>query len=171
MELRQLTQYAADMSEWWDFVSRYMRQREMTRDQVAERGRFNKSRMTEWSRGASVTPKLARDAALALNAPVLDAFIAAGYLQPEDTQAQVVERPIRSLSDDELLNEVTERMKGMRNALETAAAAGAQTQAGRPEEAALYEAERDWAAGWGDTPVVEEPGMDRDKDGKKAHDL
>lgn len=167
MELRQLTQYAADMSIWWDFVSRYMRQREMTRDQVAERGGFNKSRMSEWSKGASVTPKLARDTALAMNAPVLDAFVAAGYLQPEDTQAQVVERPLRSLSDDELLNEVLERMKGLRHDLEAAETARASDEAEAQEALRRWDNPERWAPGTAQW-TAQYPRVDPGKDAKNA---
>lgn len=100
------------MTDWWDFVTRYMALRELKASQVAERARFNKSRMTSWSEGRGPTPKLARDTALALGAPVLEAFVAAGFLEPADTD-QIVEvsRGLDGLSDEELLAEVARRLR------------------------------------------------------------
>ncbi len=160
------------MSDWWDFVSRYMRQREMTRDQVAERGGFNKSRMTEWSRGASVTPKLARDTALAMNAPVLDAFVAAGYLEPEDAQAEIIERPASSLSDEELINAVTDRVKELRNALEIAQKPATSPEGDKAKEALRPKNLKDRGGrslGFGQP--TEDTTVDGTEDGEQGHDV
>lgn len=122
------------MTDWWAFVSRYMALRKMNSTQVAERAGFNKSRMTDWSDGKAVSPKLARDTAKALNAPVLDAFVAAGYLEPEDTNAEVIEKPASSLSDDELLIAIDNRVKGLRNALEAATQSTTPTEVDEEKE-------------------------------------
>lgn len=65
-------------------------------------------------------------------------------------------------------NSVLALLRHLRN---SAAAAGTSAEARPPQEAALYKAEQDWAPGWGDTPIFEEPRVDRDEDGQQAHDL
>lgn len=124
------------MTDWWDFVSRYIAARETNGAQVAAKAGYDKSLLTRWSRGSSPTPKMVRDTALALNAPVLDAFIAAGYLQPEDTTIEAIERPIGKLTDDELLAEVRHRMRGERRGLEVAPQSAAPPPEHENEEAA-----------------------------------
>lgn len=125
------------MTDWWDFVNRYMALRKMNGAQVAALAGFDKSRLTGWSRGGDVTPKLARDTAVALNAPVLDAFVAAGYLKPEDTTAEVIERPIKLLTDEELVAEVTRRLKEAQNVVEAQKKKRASREGSSPEEDAL----------------------------------
>lgn len=114
-----------------------MRLREINSAQVAERAGFDKSQLTKWSQGKQVSPRLARETAVALNAPILEAFIAAGYLLPEDANVEIVERPIQSLSDDELLNEVLNRMKGMRDALEAATESSTPPESNKEQEVTL----------------------------------
>lgn len=109
--------------------------RKVNSAQLASAAGYDKSLVTKWSQGKHVSPKLARDTALALNAPVLDAFIAAGYLTPEDTRAKVVERPIKLLSNEELLAEVGHRMKGARGGVADQTEPSASPEGDQGEEA------------------------------------
>lgn len=113
--------------------------RKVNSAQLASAAGYDKSLVTKWSQGKHVSPKLARDTALALNAPVLDAFIAAGYLTPEDTRAKVVERPIKLLSNEELLAEVGHRMKGARGGVADQTEPSASPEGDQGEEATSAE--------------------------------
>jgi transcriptional regulator with XRE-family HTH domain len=126
------------MTDWWDFVSRYLELRDTNAAQVAKKAGYDKAQLSKWRQGASVSPKLARDTALALNAPVLDAFIAAGYLRPEDTTAEVIERPVSELGDEELLAEVRQRMKGARHGVAGKAQSDASPEAVENQEVRRY---------------------------------
>lgn len=152
-----------------------MRLREINSAQVAERAGFDKSQLTKWSQGKQVSPRLARETAVALNAPILEAFIAAGYLLPEDANVEIVERPIQSLSDDELLNEVLNRMKGMRDALEAAAESSTPDEGGQAKEALVAEQSNQRgrrASIHSDVGTkAKDAGVDGTQDGKQGHDL
>jgi hypothetical protein len=97
---------------------------------------------------------------------VLDLPPGVDDLSPKERTA-VVEVLRVIVAQRQEINRYVDQTQGHRSP----ASAGTPTEARSAQEDALYEAQRDWAAGWGDTPLGEEPGVDRNKDGKKAHDL
>ncbi|AKU45024.1 immunity repressor [Mycobacterium phage Florinda] len=74
----------------------------------------------------------------ALGAPVLEAFLVAGYLKPGDTRKVVqVDRPLDQRSDEELVAEVNRRLKEARNVMETAQTTRTPRETHQDQEEAL----------------------------------
>lgn len=66
---------------------------------------------TKWRKGQRVNPEDVRALAIYLNRPVLEAFLAAGFLTPSDADQIVeVDKPLTAHADDALLLEVRRRM-------------------------------------------------------------
>lgn len=124
---------------WWIYLKTVAR----TEDGVtiADAAGVTPPQVSRWKTGKNRpdADKLARFARKYQRPPV-EALVAAGYLTVEEA-AEVIEihRGADALTDEELLAEVQRRMKGMRNALEAAAATGTSIETRRPEEAGLHD--------------------------------
>lgn len=125
----------ARLIEWLDAL---IDKRETNAAAVAEAAGINKSTITKWRGGQRPSPSDLRAVANALNAPVLGAFLAAGFLAAADTKRIVeVDTPLSERTDDELIAEVWRRMKGSQHVMETASAAGTPRETHQDEEDAL----------------------------------
>ncbi|WP_301119703.1 helix-turn-helix domain-containing protein [Mycolicibacterium fortuitum] len=102
-----------------DWLDALIAKRDTNSAAVAEAAGINKSTITKWRGGQRPSPVDLRAVANALNAPVLSAFVAAGYLTPNDTRRVVeVNLPLSERTNDELLAEVRRRIEGAGNAQE-----------------------------------------------------
>ncbi|GJJ22337.1 hypothetical protein MTY414_60100 [Mycolicibacterium mageritense] len=140
VELRQLSVYAADMpnEELMKWLDKRIADAKTNAAAVADKAGINKSTITKWRGGSQPRPSDLRMVANALGAPVLEAFLAAGYLKPGDTRMVVqVDRPLTQRSDEELVTEVNRRLKEARNVLENAAQQNASRETRQDEEDAL----------------------------------
>lgn len=102
------TQYGAVMS-WWDYVERVAnttRQRD-----IQDRTGIDASNFSRWKTGQTPRPVLVAQFARAYDRPVLEAFVAAGFLTPEEAAERPTAPPsLAQLTDDQLLDEVRARM-------------------------------------------------------------
>ena len=95
---------------WWEYVARTAAGEEQAA--IAKRVGLGQSMISRWK--VSVPrPENAAAFARAYGRPVLEAFIAAGFLTPEEA-SEIPSAPpsLASLDDDELLAEVRRRMQG-----------------------------------------------------------
>lgn len=118
--------------EWLDAL---LAKRETNSAAVADAAGINKATITKWRGGQRPSPADLRAVANALNAPVLAAFLAAGYLAPTDTKRIVeVDRPLSDRTDDELIAEVLRRMRGESHGMEGQTQSDAQTEGRQNQE-------------------------------------
>lgn len=77
---------------------------------------ISRTRLVHWRNGSNVSPDNVRAAAEAFNVPVLQAFVAAGFLTAEEAR-QKAAAPVdpATLTNDQLLEEVRRRMGGNAN--------------------------------------------------------
>lgn len=100
-----------DAMTWWDYVKRHSAG--AVNSHIAEAVGITPSSVGRWGKGSKPDPAQAAAFARAYGRPVLEAFVAAGFL----TAAEAGEKPsappsLASLSGDELLDEVRRRMQG-----------------------------------------------------------
>lgn len=96
---------------WWEYVQRTAG--DETQAQIAARIGITGPSVGRWSRGSNPDPDVAARFAREFGRPVLEAFIAANYLTPEEAGEQPSAVPsLTELSHDELLAEVRRRMEG-----------------------------------------------------------
>jgi len=102
---------------WWDYVQRYADG--APNKDIAENVGLHPSRLTGWQKGERVSPEMAAKFARSYKRPVIEALVAAGHLEPDESNAQViyVGVTLREWSDDALGREVTQRMAKYRGAL------------------------------------------------------
>jgi transcriptional regulator with XRE-family HTH domain len=95
------------MSTWAEYVERITGGASQTA--VAEKAGISQSAVNRWR---TVTPKPETVIALAraYDRPLLEAFIAAGWLSKDDTALTEIRSSVYELSDDVLLAEVRRRM-------------------------------------------------------------
>ncbi|WNM74604.1 immunity repressor [Mycobacterium Phage Radiance] len=151
--MRQQCVYAADMpnEELMKWIDRRIAEAETTAAAVADKAGINKATISKWRGGSQPRPSDLRMVANALGAPVLEAFLAAGYLKPGDTKKIVqVDRPLNKRTDEELVKEVTRRLQEARNVMETA-------QTTRTPREARQDQEGDLDAATSDTTQPSQP--------------
>lgn len=97
---------------WWAYVQRHSDG--ATNARIAESVGITPPSVGRWSKpGARPDPVQAAAFARAYGRPVLEAFIAAGFLTAEEAGERPTAPPsLATLSDDELLAEVRRRMEG-----------------------------------------------------------
>jgi len=99
----------ADMP-WWTYVERTARGD--TQAKVADRIGVTSPSVGRWAKGSLPDPSTAADFARAYGRPVLEAFVAAGFLTAEEAKQRPSQRhSIATYNDDELLAEVRRRME------------------------------------------------------------
>lgn len=95
---------------WWDYVARVAntsRQRD-----IEDRTGIDASNFSRWKSGQIPKPSLVRQFAAAYGRPVLEAFIAAGFLDPQEAGQRPAAPPsLDQLSDDDLLDELRARLR------------------------------------------------------------
>ena len=99
---------------WWEYVTRTAAGEEQAA--IAKRAGVGQSMVSRWQ---TSTPRPENVAAFAraYDRPVLEAFVAAGFLTPEEAGERPSAPPsLASLTDDELIEEVGRRMKELRDA-------------------------------------------------------
>ena len=94
---------------WWAYVKHVAPT--ATNKVIGEAAGLTASSVTRWASGAAPDPSSAAAFARAFGRPVLEAFIAAGYLTPEEAG----ERPAKPhalahYSDDELVDDIRRRL-------------------------------------------------------------
>lgn len=95
---------------WWDYVQKYANGD--SNADIARSVGVTPSSIGRWVNGG-VDPNKAAAFARSYGRPVLEAFIAAGFLSPEEARATVVvreSRTIRDFSNEELLEVIRERL-------------------------------------------------------------
>lgn len=97
---------------WWMYVTRVSEG--ALQKEIAARAGVEQSTVSRWKRGGSVPDPVPVAAfARAYHRPVLEAFIAAGFLTAKEAGERPLAlplSPLTSLTDDELLDEVRRRM-------------------------------------------------------------
>lgn len=122
-----------------DWLDAQIAKRQTTAAAIAEAAGVNKSTISKWRNdGQRPSPADVRAIANALNAPVLEAFVAAEFLHPSDTRKVIeIDRPLSERTDDDLVAEVNRRLKESRNVMETTQTAGTPRETRQDEEGAL----------------------------------
>jgi transcriptional regulator with XRE-family HTH domain len=98
---------------WWDYVQQVAKGAKQA--DIAERAGVNQVTVSRWKKGAeSARPENVAAFARAYGRPVLEAFVAAGFLTAEEADV----RPdsvlaVSDLADDALIAEVARRLKGV----------------------------------------------------------
>jgi transcriptional regulator with XRE-family HTH domain len=104
---------------WWAWVQRHLDEREWTHSDLARHARINRSIISRWREGAQPEVFTARALALALHKPLLEVLVAAELLTPEEAGVTgVTVLSVPQLSDDELLVELTARLRRARHGAE-----------------------------------------------------
>lgn len=95
---------------WWEYVERVAnttRQRD-----IAERTGIDPTNVTRWKAGQVPKPAFVATFARAYGRPVLEAFIAAEFLTPEEAKARPAKQPdLTQLTNRQLLELVASRMR------------------------------------------------------------
>jgi len=119
---------------WWSYVQRIARDAQQA--EIAEAAGVTAPTVSRWSTGKQgIDPKAAAQFARTYRRPVLEAFVAAGFLTEKEAKARPAVTPtLDSWSDDDLIAEIrrrlTERVDGDGNA-------ASNTQAGKPADEAM----------------------------------
>lgn len=95
---------------WWEYVQRIAGS--ATSSEISRRTGINQSSITRWQI-SSPRPESVAAFARAYGRPVLEAFIAAGFLTEEEAQVTQIE-PLSTganMTDDELINELRNRLR------------------------------------------------------------
>lgn len=92
---------------WWQYVHNVTGGSSQV--EVYKRTGISQATISRWQRSMP-QPDSAAQFARAYGRPVLEAFVAAGYLSEEEASATVTVPDIGALSDDELLAEIKRRM-------------------------------------------------------------
>lgn len=100
------------MSTWYDYVQRIAGSASQT--QIERETGIRQSNLSRWKNGGTPAPEHAARIANSYGRPVLEAFVAAGFLTAEQANAQVVVDPSLShFSDETLVNEIGRRLAFM----------------------------------------------------------
>lgn len=99
------------MSTWAEYVERITRGASQTA--IAERAGLSQSAVNRW-RSATPKPETVAALARAYDRPVLEAFVAAGFLTKEDASLTEVRVAARDLTDDEFVEEMRRRLASAR---------------------------------------------------------
>lgn len=96
---------------WWAYVQRHAEGE--NNSVIARKVGLTPSSVGRWAKDTRPDPIPAAAFARAYGRPVLEAFVAAGFLTPEEAKQRPSAAPsLASLTDDDLLNEVRRRMAG-----------------------------------------------------------
>lgn len=93
---------------WWEYVQRIAER--SSQIEIAKRSDISAATISRWQRGTP-QPDSAAAFARAYGRPVIEAFVAAGYLSEVEASATVTVPDIGQLSDDDLLTEIKRRMQ------------------------------------------------------------
>ena len=101
---------SVERMNWWAYVQAHSLN--ATHAKIAEAVGITAPSVSRWGKGSNPDPAQAAAFARAYNRPVLEAFIAAGFLSPEEAGEKPSAPPsLASLGDDELIAEVVRRMR------------------------------------------------------------
>lgn len=98
-------------ARWWEYVQRITDG--ATQATIAERVGVRQSSVARW-RATAPKPATVIAFARAYGRPVLEAFVAAGYLSEEDAALTEIQATARDLTDEELIAELQRRMADSR---------------------------------------------------------
>lgn len=98
---------------WWAYVQTWCGQDNPT--DIARKIGVAGPTVHRWDR-SEPKPDSVRAFADAYGRPVLEAFVAAGFLTSEQASATVIRQDINALTDDDLAGELLARLKELRNA-------------------------------------------------------
>lgn len=93
---------------WWQYVQS-ITEGAQQKDIASNLG-VDQSTVSRWKTGVPGKPENVAALARAYRRPVLEAFVAAGFLTERDAKAKVTVPDIGALSDDDLLAEIKRRM-------------------------------------------------------------
>lgn len=96
------------VNTWWQYVSDVTER--ATLESVARKVDVSQATVSRWQ-ASTPKPENVADFARAYGRPVLEAFVAAGFLTADEAKQRPMERhPITDYSDDELVAEVRRRL-------------------------------------------------------------
>lgn len=99
--------------DWWQYVQNLIGSDNFV--EAAGRAGFDKSAFSRWKNGAKADPAFAVKLARAYHANPVQALVIAGLLTTEEAQLKEVSKvgkdALRSMSDDELVEEVRRRLR------------------------------------------------------------
>ena len=98
---------------WWQYVEHIAL--DETQERIARRIDVSTPTVSRW-KTSSPKPETAAAFARAYGRPVVEAFIAAGFLTADDAKAQVTINRYEDPSDDQLLALISRRLRGDREA-------------------------------------------------------
>ena len=94
---------------WWAYVQK--RAKGESNSRIAQAVGVTPSSVSRWGGGSMPDPAQAAAFARAYGRPVLEAFVAAGFLTPQEARERPSTPPsIDDLTDEELLDEIRKRM-------------------------------------------------------------
>ncbi|PWJ22816.1 hypothetical protein ATK17_0014 [Branchiibius hedensis] len=95
---------------WWEYVeqvAKTSRQRD-----ISDRSGIDAANVSRWKGGHIPKAEMVAEFARAYGRPVLEAFVAAGFLTPMEAKERPAAAPsLGSLTDEELLDEIRKRMR------------------------------------------------------------
>lgn len=100
--------YGVRVSSWWSYVQRVSR--DASQQAIAERTGIGQSSVGRW-KTSEPKPGNVRAFALSYGRPVLEAFVAAGFLNQREANLITPPLDLSGVDDDALLTEVRRRMK------------------------------------------------------------
>ena len=99
-----------DVSDWWTYVQKHAGGE--TNAKIGERVGVTGPSVGRWAKGSTAGPAQAAEFARQYGRPVLEAFVAAGFLTPQEAGERPASAPsLTELDDDDLLEEVGRRMR------------------------------------------------------------
>lgn len=106
-------------SPWWQYVEEGLERNGITQSFLADTIGLNRGAASQWRNGGSPGPirdrETIRATAQALGTSVLDALVAAGYVTPEELEAERAGVPLVERTDQELLEELLRRAQRRTN--------------------------------------------------------
>lgn len=103
------TASSVDDMTWWAYVRKHVGD---VQRRAAEAAGVTPSAVSRWNSGGTPDPVAVATFARTCGRPVLEAFVAAGFLTAEEAGERPSAPPsLQALDDEELLDEVRERMR------------------------------------------------------------
>jgi transcriptional regulator with XRE-family HTH domain len=113
---------------WWAYVQTVAG--DVQAKEIADRAGFDKSAVTRWKQGGNPDPLFAVKFARAFGRPVVEALAAGGLITPEEADMREVAVGVSDLTNEELLDELRERLDSPRPVAQLRRVGGApQTEA------------------------------------------
>lgn len=114
MRARNIARVTADgttPTRWWQYVEANLRNRGMTTGDLSRQAAVDRSRISEWKKGKGVSVDTARAVAKVFETSPLEAWVAAELITAEEADLKSPRPDPAALTDQELIAELTRRLK------------------------------------------------------------